>query len=118
MKFAIWRSNNILHQLSLLHSDEERYVECGHHGSMTLGMYAPYKQDMQETHDQDELYFVLSGSGTFVNGNDIYSFKPGDAMFVAAGVNHRFENFTDDFSAWVVFWGKTGGEHDQAGCTQ
>ena len=113
MKSSIWRTDNIVNQLSLLPADEERYVECGHHGTMTLGMYAPYKQDLQQPHDQDELYFILSGSGTFVTGNDKYSFNPGDALFVAAGAGHRFEDFTDDFSAWVVFWGKTGGEPDQ-----
>jgi len=34
----------------------------------------------------------------------------GDVLFVAAGVEHRFLNISDDFSAWVVFWGPKGGE--------
>lgn len=33
-----------------------------------------------------------------------------DAIFVEAGVEHRFEDFSDDFSAWVIFWGPDGGE--------
>ena len=37
-------------------------------------------------------------------------FAPGDAFFVAAGVEHRFENFSTGFSVWVVFWGPSGGE--------
>jgi hypothetical protein len=31
-------------------------------------------------------------------------------LFVAAGVPHRFEEFSRDFAAWVVFWGPKGGE--------
>jgi quercetin dioxygenase-like cupin family protein len=34
----------------------------------------------------------------------------GDALFVAAGRPHRFENFSDDFVVWVVFYGPEGGE--------
>lgn len=112
MKSPIWRFDNINNQLTSLPDDEERYIECADHGTMTLGMYAPRKQDLQTPHDQDELYFVVSGTGTFISGNDKYNFKPGDALFVAAGINHRFENFSDDFNTWVVFWGKKGGESD------
>lgn len=34
----------------------------------------------------------------------------GDTLFVAAGVTHRFEQFSDDFVTWVVFYGPQGGE--------
>jgi mannose-6-phosphate isomerase-like protein (cupin superfamily) len=37
-------------------------------------------------------------------------FKPHDVIFVPAGMEHRFEGFSDDFQTWVVFWGPTGGE--------
>jgi hypothetical protein len=31
-------------------------------------------------------------------------------LFAAAGVAHRFENFTDDVVVWVLFYGLEGGE--------
>jgi len=31
-------------------------------------------------------------------------------LFVPAGVEHRFENFSDDFATWVIFYGPEGGE--------
>ncbi len=34
----------------------------------------------------------------------------GDFLFVPAGVEHRFENFTSDFATWVFFYGPVGGE--------
>jgi mannose-6-phosphate isomerase-like protein (cupin superfamily) len=37
-------------------------------------------------------------------------FSPGDLLFVWAGVEHRFEEFTDDLAVWVVFYGPEGGE--------
>lgn len=80
------------------------------HGSMTLRYYAPRQVDPQEPHDQDELYLVASGSGNFVNGEDRVRFGPGDVLFAAAGIAHRFEEFSDDFATWVIFWGPRGGE--------
>jgi mannose-6-phosphate isomerase-like protein (cupin superfamily) len=86
------------------------------HGTMTLRYYAPPKgRDPQTPHDQDEIYVVASGRGTFALGRDEGTlerrpFGPGDAIFAPAGFVHRFENFSDDFATWVVFWGPKGGE--------
>lgn len=88
----------------------ERFVKVLEHGSMEVEIYAPQGTDPQTPHSRDELYFVVSGSGEFVNGPDRHSFGPGDALFVPAGVEHRFENFTQDFATWVVFYGPEGGE--------
>ena len=81
-----------------------------HHGTMRVGIYAPRGSDPQQPHDQDEIYIVATGSGAFVCGDERRTFKPGDLLFVPAGAVHRFEDFTDDFSTWVVFWGPKGGE--------
>jgi mannose-6-phosphate isomerase-like protein (cupin superfamily) len=51
------------------------------------------------------LYVVVEGRGEFVNGDAREAFGPGDLLFVPAGVVHRFENFTDDLTAWVIFYG-------------
>ncbi|HEY0106857.1 MAG TPA: cupin domain-containing protein, partial [Rhizomicrobium sp.] len=61
-------------------------------------------------HQQDELYVVASGSGTFVKNGDRRTFGPLDVLFVEAGAEHRFEDFSADFAAWVIFWGPDGGE--------
>ena len=85
------------------------------HGTMTLRYYAPKGHDPQTPHDQDEIYIVMSGRGTFALGKDESSlerrqFGPGDAIFAPAGFLHRFEGFSDDFATWVIFWGPKGGE--------
>ncbi|MDA1258085.1 MAG: cupin domain-containing protein [Chloroflexi bacterium] len=80
------------------------------HGTLRLLVYAPRGDDPQQPHDQDEVYVIQTGTGWFVNGADRHRFGPGDSLFVPAGVEHRFEEFSDDLSMWVVFWGPDGGE--------
>jgi len=82
------------------------------HASMSVRYYAPHEQDRQMPHEQDEVYVVASGTGRFVNGNDRHGFAPGDVIFVPAGRVHRFEEFTNDFATWVIFYGPKGGEHN------
>lgn len=80
------------------------------HGTMRVGVYAPVGDDPQKPHDQDELYIIISGTGTFRKGDETRPFRPGDVIFVEAGVTHRFEDFSTGFETWVVFWGPKGGE--------
>lgn len=100
--------NNALAQLC---SENERsFAKVMEHGSMSVEIYRPVKKDLQTPHKQDEIYVIVSGSGEFLNDGKRALFNPGDVLFVAAGVEHRFENFTDDFVTWVIFYGPDGGE--------
>jgi len=80
------------------------------HGTMITLLYAPKGQDPQQPHRQDEIYIVQSGAGVFDKAGEKRPFGPGDVIFVEANVVHRFEDFTDDFAVWAVFWGPEGGE--------
>ena len=91
-------------------SDDKLYGVLLEHGTLELGYYKPDGVDNQSPHDRDEVYFVKSGSGYFVVEEDRQPVGPGDALFVPAYATHRFEDFTDDFAAWVMFYGPVGGE--------
>lgn len=91
-------------------ADDKRHSYPIHHGSMRVGLYAPRIHDPQTPHTQDEIYIIAKGAGTFAKGRERKPFKEGDVIFVEAGLEHRFEDFTDDFETWVVFWGPEGGE--------
>jgi len=95
------------------------------HGTMELRWFAPKHGDPQTPHDRDELYVIVSGTGVFMRavenmpfddtslpimGEDRVQFGPGDALFVLAGTVHCFEEVSDDFATWIVFYGPEGGE--------
>ncbi|WP_374339634.1 GNAT family N-acetyltransferase [Leeia sp.] len=90
--------------------DGQRFAEAFRHGSMSVELYAPQGHDPQQPHLQDELYVVASGHGTFLRDQERIAFQAGDVLFVPAGMLHRFEQFSDDFQTWVIFWGPRGGE--------
>lgn len=90
--------------------DGKHFVELFTHGSLSVEMYAPRGTDPQKPHTRDEVYVVGSGTGKFRRGSEEVEFGPGDVLFVAAGVEHRFVDFSNDFATWVFFYGPQGGE--------
>ena len=91
-------------------NEHEPYSVALRRGTLELGYYTPVEVDRQQPHDQDEVYVIVSGRGRFVNDGVVCDFGPGDALFVPAGVEHRFLDFSDDTGMWVVFYGPPGGE--------
>lgn len=98
--------------LKLLEGSEQRFNEVFTHGSLSVEVYKPIGKDYQTPHTRDEVYVIISGSGTFSKGTEVYNFEAGDFLFIPAGVAHRFETFTDDFATWVIFYGPEGGERE------
>ncbi|HYC89585.1 MAG TPA: cupin domain-containing protein [Thermoanaerobaculia bacterium] len=90
--------------------DGARSVLAHEGGGLTVKLYAPRGFDPQQPHVRDEIYVVVSGSGTFVHGSSRDTFGPGDFLFASAGLAHRFEEFGDDLAVWVIFYGPDGGE--------
>lgn len=90
--------------------DGKRFATIFEHGTLLVEIYAPGGNDPQQPHTRDEVYFVASGTGEYVCGDTRTTFGPTDLLFAAAGVAHRFENFTDDLAVWVLFYGPEGGE--------
>jgi mannose-6-phosphate isomerase-like protein (cupin superfamily) len=87
-----------------------RSVTLFEHGTLQIKLYAPRGHDPQTPHTRDELYVVAQGSGEFFDGTARRAFQVGDCLFAPAGSAHRFEDFTDDFAVWVMFYGPEGGE--------
>ena len=88
----------------------ERFAQVFSNGTLVVEIYAPRGTDPQTPHTRDEVYIVASGGGEFVSGANRQPFGPNDFLFAAAGVEHHFENFTDDLVLWVLFYGPEGGE--------
>lgn len=90
----------------------ERFVELFKHGTLSVELYAPRRTDPQQPHTRDEIYVIVSGTGRFLRGEEEVIFERGDVLFAAAGIFHRFVDFSQDFVAWVFFYGPERGEKD------
>jgi mannose-6-phosphate isomerase-like protein (cupin superfamily) len=75
------------------------------HEMMTIEYFAPQQTDVQKPHKQDEIYVIIEGQGTFYRNGERVSCKKNDVLFVPAGMEHYFENFSEDFATWVIFYG-------------
>lgn len=103
----------ISNALQSLETSVEPFKELFSYGSLNVEIYKPDGIDHQQPHSRDELYVVISGFGIFVNGDSRQNFEPGEVLFVPAGVEHRFEDFSKDFATWVFFYGPEGGEKNE-----
>lgn len=90
--------------------DGKRFVVAFARGELQVELYRPIERDFQQPHSRDECYVILEGTGMFFMGGERVPFKPGDFLFVPAGVDHRFENFGESMTTWVIFYGLEGGQ--------
>lgn len=92
-------------------TDGKHKIEVIKHGTLRVELFAPRVNIPQLPHTQDEIYVVVQGSSDFINGEIRCPVTPGDFLFVPANLEHCFVNFSDDFIAWVIFYGPEGGEN-------
>ena len=88
----------------------ERALSLLERGTLRLKLSQPVPPNRQTPHEQDELYIVVRGHGELIHDGQRDRFETGDVMFIAAGTVHHVENFSEDLSVWVVFYGPQGGE--------
>ncbi len=92
--------------LAALGAAGETYLKLFGQTGLDVALYKPQDHDPQTPHLRDEIYVIAAGSGRFVQAKESRPFGPGDLLFVPKGVPHRFEDFTADFSTWVIFLGE------------
>ncbi len=71
---------------------------------LEVGVYvlvAP-EPDRQQPHEDDEVYVVIEGRGTLQVEDEELDLEEGQAMFVAAGAEHRFTGY-ESLSLLVIF---------------
>ncbi len=73
--------------------------------TLSCGMYIlpGGGEDDQVPHRQDEVYVVAKGRGRIQVGEEVQAIGPGSVIFVAANVEHRFLDFSDDLEILVIF---------------
>jgi mannose-6-phosphate isomerase-like protein (cupin superfamily) len=88
----------------------ERSVRVWQRGPLDVAFALPVPPKEQVPHTQDEIYVIVRGRGVFIHDGKREPFESGDILFVAAGIEHQFEEVTDDLALWRVFYGPHGGE--------
>ncbi len=73
--------------------------------AVSCGLYhlAAGSQDMQNPHDEDEMYFVLQGRAQLQVGDEIHAVNPGSILYVQAAEAHSFFEIVEDMTLLVVF---------------
>ncbi len=81
------------------------YLQFMNEGTMSLGLYvlAAGSADTQSPHEEDEIYYVVSGRGAIDVAGERRPVQPGSIVFVAKAVEHRFVDIEEDLSLLVFF---------------
>jgi mannose-6-phosphate isomerase-like protein (cupin superfamily) len=84
---------------------DRRYQEFLRVPDLSAGLYVleAGASDPQQPHEQDELYYVVSGRAAITVGEEERPVGPNSLVFVAAGVPHRFHDITERLEVLVVF---------------
>ncbi len=91
----------------------ERSVLVLQRGTLDVKLSVPVPPNQQTPHAQDEIYVIVRGRGVLIHDGKRDPFESGDLLFVAAGTEHHYEDFTGDLALWRVFYGPRGGEVPQ-----
>ena len=96
-----------------VHELEEHHAQSGgklYHEflrvpAMSAGFYVlpAGATDPQRPHHEDEMYYVLRGRARFKAGNEDQKISAGSVLFVAAQVEHRFYDITEELAVLVFF---------------
>lgn len=84
---------------------QKPYLEFLRTTSLSLGVYVLPSGgvDPQKPHTEDEIYYVISGMATMSVADEERLIGPGSTVFVAAGLEHRFHDITQDLTLLVFF---------------
>jgi len=84
---------------------EKLYREFLHVPAMSAGLYVlpTGATDPQRPHHEDEMYYVIRGRGRFRAGGEDKDVSAGSVLFVAAEVEHRFYDITEEMAVLVFF---------------
>lgn len=81
------------------------YLEFFRKGSLSVGLYAlaAGAEDKQQPHNEDEVYYVVSGQAQMQIDKEHRAVKAGSVIFVGAEVEHRFHSIAEDLTILVFF---------------
>ena len=84
---------------------QKPYIEFLRVPAMSGGLYvlAAGATDLQRPHHEDEMYYVIRGRARFQVGDEDHEISAGSVLFVAAEVEHRFYDISEELAVLVFF---------------
>jgi mannose-6-phosphate isomerase-like protein (cupin superfamily) len=81
------------------------YLEFLRIPAMSAGVYAlaAGSTDAQKPHKEDEMYYIVRGRARMRAGSEDRTVSAGAVIFVAAKVEHRFYDITEELVILVFF---------------
>jgi mannose-6-phosphate isomerase-like protein (cupin superfamily) len=84
----------------------QEYVEFFREPELSMGVYrlSAGAVDTQTPHTEAEVYYVVSGRGSFqISGDDDRPVQSGSVIFVPANADHHFHSIGEDLTLLVLF---------------
>jgi len=96
---------------------KQPYLEFLRSPALSAGLYVldAGATDRQQPHTEDEVYYVVSGTGRVTVANETRDVAPGSVIFVAATVPHRFHDIAERLEIIVVFGPPEGSAAGRSG---
>ena len=100
-----WKCFDIASEIRSQQASGRPYLEFLRVPSLSCGIYSlpAGASDLQSPHDEDEVYYVLSGSGRLKVGGEEQSIGPGSVLYVQATSEHSFFEIDEDVTLLVFF---------------
>jgi mannose-6-phosphate isomerase-like protein (cupin superfamily) len=88
----------------LVHNGKS-YHEFLRAATMSAGLYLLPADalDQQKPHHEDEVYYVIRGHAWLKVGEEDWEVSAGSVIFVAAELEHRFHDITEELVVMVFF---------------
>lgn len=89
---------------------DELYLEFLRVPALNCGLYVlpAGGEDPQQPHEEDEVYYVISGRGSFTCEGQEREVGPGSILYVEAHAEHRFFDIQEELSILVLFASASG----------
>lgn len=81
------------------------YLEFLRYPSLSMGLYRlpAGGEDPQQPHNEDEVYYVVSGKAKISVAHQAQDVTAGSIVFVAKHIEHHFHDIEEDLTVLVFF---------------
>jgi len=100
-----WKVFELSDVIEQARSHGSPYLEFLRVPALSCGIYSlsAGAKDLQGPHDEDEVYYVLSGKGKLRVGDEFRDVGPGALLYVEATSEHSFFEIEEDMTLLVFF---------------